>query len=336
MHSDNDPCPHILLLGCMSSGKSTVLNALLGRGVFPAGNRATTAQVFTIVHDPGCTGAVCRNPTESPEWHPLTQERLAAYNGAMSENTPAEVRLCLPHLERKRRVVFYDTPGPNTSKFGGHREETYFALEKLPLTHIFLVLDMVQLHTRDEEALLKDMGRVVSERGRLPVLVLLNKADVIDIDKESVRDIVGDASDTVAAHLPEGSLVDVIPLMSKGAEVWRRMIDRDPLTVFETEFGQYIDWRLCEAMLHEARMPVAIRDSIAAQLEEWERMRKFSSAFKSSLEYLARRVHPEAELINKKMSKILDYADCRKAVTGSGIPALEEYIDGLEAQGQSA
>ena len=45
---------HILVLGCMSSGKSTVLNALLGRGAFPAGNRATTAQVFQIVHDPWC------------------------------------------------------------------------------------------------------------------------------------------------------------------------------------------------------------------------------------------------------------------------------------------
>ena len=334
MLSDNDPCPHILLLGCMSSGKSTVLNALLGRGVFPAGNRATTAQVFTIEHDPGCAVAACRNPSESLEWHPLSLDRLAGYNGAMSENRPAEVRLRLPHLERKQRVVFYDTPGPNTSKFGGHRGETYFALEKLPLTHIFLVLDMVQLHTRDEEALLADMGRVVAERGGLPVLVLLNKADVIDIDKEAVKDIVGEACATVAAHLPGGSSVDLIPLMSKGAEVWRRMIDRDPLTVFETEFGQYIDWRLCEEMLRGAHMPETIRESVAAQMDEWERMRKFSSAFKSSLEYLARRVHPEAELINKKMSKILDYADCRKAIAGSGITALEEYIDGLEVQAQ--
>jgi hypothetical protein len=315
----------------MSAGKSTVLNARLCRGVFPAGNRATTAQVFTIFHDPDCDAGVCRNPTESQEWHPLSHDLLAAYNGTMSENTPAEVRLRLPYLHRKRRIVFYDTPGPNTSKFGDHRRETYFALEKLPVTHIFLVLDMVQLHTRDEDALLRDLGKVAAERGNLPVLVLLNKADVIDIDKESVHDIICEVQSTVASHLPDGARVDVLPLMSKGAEVWRRMIDRDPLTVFETEFGQYIDWRLCEAMLREAVMPEAIRTSIAEQMEEWERMRKFSSAFKSSLEYLARRVHPEAELINKKVSKILDYADCRKAITGSGIAALEEYLDGLEA-----
>ena len=320
---------HILLLGCMSSGKSTVLNALLGRGIFPSGNRATTAQVFTVLHDPDCQKSTCRNPSESEDWHPLSLDLLAAYNGTMNENTPAEIRLCFPHLQKKRKIVFFDTPGPNTSRFDEHRKETYFALENLPVSHIFLVLDMVQLHTKDEEALLRDVGRVVAERGRLPVLALLNKADVIDIDKESVADIVADVSSCIAGFLPSGSSVDVLPLMSKGAEVWRRMINRDFLTVFETEFGQYIDWRLCNEMLQYARIPECIRDSVAEQLGEWGRMQKFSQAFKSSLEYLAKRVHPEAELINRNVSKILDYADCRKAITGSGITALEEYIDSL-------
>lgn len=326
---------HILMLGCMSSGKSTVLNALLGRGSFPAGNRATTAQIFRILHDPFCTENVCRNPSESEEWHPLTLERLASYNGSMKENIPADIHLRLPHLERKRPIVFYDTPGPNTSKYGEHRGETYFALEKLPLSHIFLVLDMAQLHTRDEEALLHDMGRVAKERGGVPVLVILNKADVIDVEKESVTEIVTEVRDTVAQHVPEGTQVDVIPLMAKGAEVWRRMIDRDNLTVFEVEFGQYIDWRLCEAMREAALMPEKIRVSVAEQMEEWRRLQKFSQAFRSSLEYLAKRVHPEAELVNKNVSKILDYADCRRAITASGIVALEEYIDMLTVRSVS-
>ncbi|MBQ4077404.1 MAG: dynamin family protein [Mailhella sp.] len=320
---------HILVLGCMSSGKSTVLNALLGRGVFPAGNRATTAQVFRIVHDPWSEENVCRNPSESEEWFPLTSERLSSYNGSMKENVPADIRLRFPFLNKKRTIVFYDTPGPNTSKYSDHRAETYFALEKLPLTNIFLVLDMVQLHTKDEEALLRDVGRVMKERGSVPLLVILNKADVIDVEKESVQEIMADVRDTVMKHLPEGTPVDVIPVMAKGAEVWRRMVDRDPLTTFEVEFGQYIDWRLCEAMLGAAILPEEIRVSVAEQMEEWRRLQKFSQAFKSTLEYLAARVHPEAELINKQVSKILDYADCRRAITGSGIIALEEYIDKL-------
>ena len=320
---------HILVLGCMSSGKSTVLNALLGRGAFPAGNRATTAQVFRIVHDPWSEGNVCRNPSESDEWFPLTSERLSSYNGAMKENVPADIRLRFPFLSKKRTIVFYDTPGPNTSKYSDHRAETYFALEKLPLTNIFLVLDMVQLHTKDEEALLRDMGRVMQERGSVPLLVILNKADVIDVEKESVEEILAEVKETVLKYVPEGTPVDVIPVMAKGAEVWRRMVDRDPLTTFEVEFGQYIDWRLCEAMLNASIMPEDIRVSVAEQMEEWRRLQKFSQAFKSTLEYLAARVHPEVELINKNVSKILDYADCRRAVTGSGIIALEEYIDRL-------
>ena len=320
---------HILVLGCMSSGKSTVLNALLGRGAFPAGNRATTAQVFRIVHDPWSEANVCRNPSESDEWFPLTAERLASYNGAMKENVPADIRLCFPHLQKKRTIVFYDTPGPNTSKYSEHRAETYFALEKLPITNIFLVLDMVQLHTKDEEALLRDMGRVMEERGGIPLLVILNKADVIDVEKESVEEILAEVKESVQKYVPEGTPVDVIPVMSKGAEVWRRMVDKDALTTFEVEFGQYIDWRLCDEMLKGAIMPEEIRISVAEQMEEWRRLQKFSQAFKSTLEYLAARIHPDAELISKKVSKILDYADCRRAITGSGIIALEEYIDKL-------
>lgn len=327
---------HILVLGCMSSGKSTVLNALLGRGVFPAGNRATTAQVFRIIHDPWSEENVCRNPSESEEWFPLTTERLSSYNGTMKENVPADIRLRFPFLNKKRTIVFYDTPGPNTSKYTEHRAETYFALEKLPITNIFLVLDMVQLHTKDEEALLSDMGRVMQERGGVPLLVILNKADVIDVEKENVEDILAEVKATVQKYVPEGTPVDVIPVMAKGAEVWRRMVDRDPLTTFEIEFGQYIDWRLTDAMLKGAIIPEDIRISVAEQMEEWRRLQKFSEAFKSTLEYLAARVHPEVELINKNVSKILDYADCRRATAGSGIIALEEYIDKLTVKKRKA
>jgi len=324
---------HILILGCMSSGKSTVLNALLGRGAFPAGNRATTAQVFQIVHDPWCEEDVCRNPSESLEWYPLSAERLASYNGTMKENLPADIRLRLPHLEKKRFIVFYDTPGPNTSKYSEHRDETYFALENLPLTNIFLVLDMMQLHTKDEEALLQDMGRVMRERGGMPLLVILNKCDCIDVEKESLTEIIKEVKDTVLQHVPENTPIDVIPVMAKGTEVWRRMIDRDPLTVFELEFAQYIDWRICDAMLEAAIVPEEVRAGMAEKRLEWRKLQNFSSAFKSTLEYLAQRIHPETELEEKK-SKILDYADCRAAITGSGIAMLEEYIDKMTLKRQ--
>ena len=163
----------------------------------------------------------------------------------------------------------------------------------------------------------------------MSVLVLLNKADVIDIEKESVKDIMADVHLTVQSYLPASTRVDVLPLMAKGAEVWRRMVDRDNMTVFEVEFGQYIDWRLCLEGIKNSMIPEKIRESMLEQLDEWEKMQKFSKAFKSTLDYLSRRVHPGAELINKNMSKILDYADCRRAIVGSGIVALEEYIDAL-------
>ncbi len=330
MEINNSEGIHILLLGCMSSGKSTILNALLGSGIFPAGNRATTAQVFKVVHDPDCTENVCRSVLGQKEWQPLTKKLLEACNSSKSDKLSTEVRVLMPFLQKRRSVVFYDTPGPNTSKHGEHREKTYYALENLPVTNIFLVLDMAQLHTRDEEELLKDIGRVVLSRGEdMSVLVLLNKADVIDIEKESVKDIMADVHLTVQSYLPASTRVDVLPLMAKGAEVWRRMVARDNMTVFEVEFGQYIDWRLCLEGIKNSMIPEKIRESMLEQLDEWEKMQKFSKAFKSTLDYLSRRVHPGAELINKNMSKILDYADCRRAIVGSGIVALEEYIDAL-------
>ncbi|MCQ2443991.1 MAG: dynamin family protein [Mailhella sp.] len=320
---------HILLLGCMSSGKSTILNALLGKGDFPAGNRATTAQIFKIMHDPECDEPLCRNPSTEGDWQPLSNERLKEWNGTMKENVPAEVLLRFPHLQKKRPVVIYDTPGPNTSRYAEHRAETYYALERLPLTHIFLVLDMAQLHTKDEEALLADMGKVMKARGGLPLLVILNKADVIDIEKESVEEIIGEIRETVSQHVPAGTRIDILPVMAKGTEVWRRMIEHDTLTSFEIEFAQYIDWRLCEDIRIHALIPEDVRTSVSEQMEEWRRLQKFSQAFRSSLEYIAKRIHPGAELINRSVSRIHDYADCRRAITGSGIIALEEYIDAL-------
>ena len=210
----------------------------------------------------------------------LAQSMGAGVSPAAAGNFPADIRLRLPHLEKKRMIVFYDTPGPNTSKYSEHRGETYFALENLPLTNIFLVLDMMQLHTKDEEALLQDMGRVMRERGGMPLLVILNKCDCLDVEKESLTEIIKEVKDTVSQHVPENTPIDVIPVMAKGTEVWRRMIDRDPLTVFELEFAQYIDWRICDAMLEAAIVPEEVRSGMAEKRVEWRKLQNFSSAFK--------------------------------------------------------
>lgn len=121
----------IAVVGEFSSGKSTFINAMLGKDVLQHASTETTAALTRLINvdpaDPQCgSGEVhLRN---GGVIHLPTLNNLKEYTTTASEQFHVvdeieSVELYLPILKSKRRIVLIDTPGLNGTA-DGHREQT--------------------------------------------------------------------------------------------------------------------------------------------------------------------------------------------------------------------
>jgi len=193
----------IYVIATMSSGKSTLINALLGRDILPAANKATTAAVTRIINDASRDGFSGNAYDE--EKKPFADEPIAVDLKTMEKwnkeaarieiSGPMEINKQPDDQGRPRssllNLVIVDTPGPNSAGNTGHKLITHKAVEKETPPLILFIIDCTQEMTNDMDMLLrhiaehlKDSGKRVSDR----FLFMANRVDELDPAKEDINE----------------------------------------------------------------------------------------------------------------------------------------------------
>ena len=173
----------IVLVGPFSSGKSSIINALMGRGdLMPVGVTPTTDHISILRHGE-------------------QEETLQSDAGVTSVFFPS------PLLGK---VSFVDTPGLD-SVFRGHEEMTRGFLHRADV--VFLVMPATQALTARNIEYLQQLKRYGTR-----VIVLLNQIDLLsDGEARKVLDFVREESRIQLESEPE-----VWPLSARqGQEAWR-------------------------------------------------------------------------------------------------------------------
>jgi len=182
----------VYVVATMSSGKSTLINAMLGRDLLPSANEATTATITRIADDktrPTFRGRrIDKNGDPVAlvedmdlgtveEWNKLDDTLLIDIEGAIQ-------------AVQKRdnvRLVLTDTPGPNNSQDEDHELVTMSFIQdsrRNPL--ILYVLNASQLGTNDDKRLLKLVADAMAKggkQGKDRFIFVINKMDVFDPEK---------------------------------------------------------------------------------------------------------------------------------------------------------
>lgn len=229
------------VVATMSSGKSTLINAMLGRELLPTGNEATTATLAKIHDIDGAEHfsgkSFDKNHNELVSCDPLTLESMKTLNNN-PETSVIEICGDILGIESKDlKLVLTDTPGTNNSRTNEHKEHTYSLLQADYKPMILYVLDGTQLETNDDNSLLKDVAKAMNSGGRQAqerFIFVLNKADKFDPEKDrEVSKIV----DGVKAYLEKHNIHNprIFPAASKMAEVIRQYQNNQPLTEEEEE-----------------------------------------------------------------------------------------------------
>ncbi|HBB13434.1 MAG TPA: hypothetical protein DCZ76_04070 [Treponema sp.] len=187
------PIKNIAVCATMSAGKSTFVNALLGLDVLPARNEATTAKI-TSVYDKDkaktLLGFVNKNKKIEEECLDANLSIIDGWNGS-SKVTRIFLQGDLDGIGNNGIIVaMHDTPGTNNSGDEAHHNVTMSFLTSQKLDALIFVANATQLETTDEYTLLKEIFDKVVKPNNLPVIFVMNKADCIDTEKESLEIII--------------------------------------------------------------------------------------------------------------------------------------------------
>lgn len=222
---------YILVAASMSAGKSSLINALLGRELLPSANEATTAKVARIsVKAKGKpqVKAYSRSGTISVSDNVVCAKQIKEWN--KSEEISA-IDIVLPHFGDKRHFMLagytlIDTPGANNSRDDSHREIFINTVKAYPKSLILYVLNATQLGTTDDVEIIRSIRETNPKQ---QVIFALNKVDELDDELgETAKYYV-----TKARKYLQGlgyTNPKVIPLMAQSALIAKKSLVQTDLT----------------------------------------------------------------------------------------------------------
>lgn len=194
------------VIATMSSGKSTLINALLAVKLMPSKNEACTATITEILdNDKDFFKSVAydENGDVVREIPLLTYEIMGELNDDKNiQKIFAEGNI--PFLDAKSTALkLVDTPGPNNAQNRAHKETTYKSINNDSNNLILYVLNGTQLNTEDDASLLRYVAEQIRKGGkqvRDRFLFVINKMDSFNPEEESISNAVLSARNYLAKY----------------------------------------------------------------------------------------------------------------------------------------
>ena len=272
------------VVATMSAGKSTLINALLGKKLMPSSQEACTATISEIQdNDKEIFEAQAFDKdgnlyaTESN----LNLKKMKEWN-SNEKISKIEIKGDIPFVNADdTRLILMDTPGPNNSRDKAHKETTMRALSESSKTLVLYILNAGQLKVSDDNNLLNMVAesmKVGGKQSKDRFIFVVNKLD----DFDSEEDDVGSALDGVRKYLEDKGIENpnVYPASAKVALDIRealkdkRIDNQNSLKAKDKKKVSTIEMMIDEEQLHLEQYTLnssnCLRKKIKNQLENAE------------------------------------------------------------------
>ena len=220
----------VLVMATMSSGKSTLINALLGAEILPSGNMACTAKSYYIVNDHS-------RPIPKLWYRKNNGQSYAAKNGIpdilRDINSKEDIEnICLVSqisgiLNTDKTLLLIDTPGTNNSQDTNHETVTLDVLSKLNNGIVLYLINATQMGIKDDKNLLLSLRNYLQKHNNINVVFALNKLDEITDDEELESMIINTEKyiEDIGFKNP-----DIVPVSGLAAMLFRKVLSGENLT----------------------------------------------------------------------------------------------------------
>lgn len=182
----------IMLAATVSSGKSTLANALIGEDVLPAENQACTSKEIVVLNGEELPQQAWLRCGES--WH-----EICALDRAKLEKLNKNESIDSIYIQRPIKgiggalpIAIIDTPGVNNSLDARHMYRTLERLKAVKNGLIIYVINATQIGINDDRELLENILRHISGNAGIEILFAVNKSDEFDMERESISEVYED------------------------------------------------------------------------------------------------------------------------------------------------
>lgn len=194
------------VVATMSAGKSTLINAMLGKKLMPSKQGACTATITKIKDDDDDTFkavAIDVNNNELNHFSVLDYKTMKLLN-QNPEVSEIHVSGNIPFVASDEvSLVLIDTPGPDNARDRRHGAVTAKALDQSSKMLVLFVMNGSKLHDEAQDSFLRRIAKSMSVGGkqsRERFLFVINKLDAYDDEDD---DIAGETIPDTIRYLEE-------------------------------------------------------------------------------------------------------------------------------------
>lgn len=221
----------MLVMATMSSGKSTLINALLGEEILPSKNEACTSKIYSIIDDDNASQSTIYVTYDDGKTVIEDTDISSALDIANSDDSVSNVLIC-GHvkgvLNTDKALLIIDTPGPNNSVNKDHEKTMRSVLDNVHGGLIVYVINATQLGINDDKAVLDLLKKQIKVAPDSKVIFVLNKVDQIDEEKESIQQYVEQTRDYLLENKIDNPII--IPVSALAALLFKKVLNNDELT----------------------------------------------------------------------------------------------------------
>lgn len=182
-----------LVVSTMSSGKSTLINALVGTDLLPSMNRACTAKAVAILDN---------DMKPQFEIHAVDKDGNYSFSETATKKLVSDFNKSDDIAEMiiegeirgirnsKKSLLLIDTPGINNSMDMTHERATKKVLDDYPEGLILYVINAQQIGTYDDSAFLTAIAQKLKDNPSFNILFVINKMDLIDPARENPEELM--------------------------------------------------------------------------------------------------------------------------------------------------
>lgn len=307
----------VSVIATMSSGKSTLINALLGRELMPSKNEACTATIAKIKDVDGMdhfeATYLDKNKRLIDKFSDLTLDNMVVMNDN-PETAYINIKGDIPSIQNKSvQLVLVDTPGPNNSRTEDHKNHTYRIIKEKSKPMVLYVLNATQLQTNDDKELLTAVSeamRVGGKQSKDRFLFAVNKVDLFDPDKESVQGAINNVKEYLKKFDIENP--NIFPTSAELAKVIRMNKCGQAMTSQQKRTLRDYDFFIDEEQLHLSEQATLSKDNMAKIKKMTEEAIEAGDEYSEALIYTG---VPAIELaINEYLEKYAYTAKVKTAV----------------------
>lgn len=267
------------VVATMSAGKSTLINALLGKKLMPSKQGACTATITRIQDDDEAIyKAVAYDQYKSEVAHcpDLDYKTMISLN-KNEDVSVIQVSGDIPFVTADEvSLVLIDTPGPDNARDPQHGKVTAEALDRSSKMLVMFVMNGGKLHDEAQDNLLRRIAKSMSVGGKQSkerFLFVINKMDGYD---EEDDDIEGETIPDTVRYLEEMGIENpnIFPAAAEPALMIRRYqntFDEDERKELYDKILPVAHKLIKQEQLHLERYPhlsLGCRMAIEAELDQ--------------------------------------------------------------------